>query len=204
VAVASGEGMKQLFESLGVCVVDGGPTLNPSTMELLAGIHDVRAEEVVVLPNSSNVIMAAERAAELSEKVVRVVPTTSQQAGLTISVEMEPTRGAEENAAAMGEALGRLRTGGVAPAAREDPQGRFAIGDAVGFVDDQLVAWGAPEATLKEVLDALATDAELLTCIAGDGAPLDPSAVTALVPDGVEVELEDGGQPSWWWLVTAE
>jgi DAK2 domain fusion protein YloV len=204
IAVASGDGMRSLFEGLGVCVVDGGSTMNPSTHELLAGIHDVAAEEVIVLPNSSNVIMAAERAAELSEKVVHVVPTTSQQAGLTISVEMEPTRSAAENAAAMGEALARLRTGGVAPAAREDPQGRFAIGDAVGFVDDTLVAWGDPEATLRTVLASLADGAELLTLIAGDGAPLGGDAVTALAPDGVEVEVEDGGQPSWWWLVSAE
>jgi dihydroxyacetone kinase-like predicted kinase len=154
VAVASGDGMRALFESLGVRVVDGGATLNPSTYELLAVIHDVDAEEVVVLPNSANVIMAAERAAELSEKAVHVVPTRSQQAGLTISVEMATTRGAAENAAAMGEALARLRTGGVAPAAREDPQGRFAVGDAVGFVDDALVAWGEPEPTLRTVLEA--------------------------------------------------
>ncbi|MCW2991464.1 MAG: hypothetical protein JWM73_2058, partial [Solirubrobacterales bacterium] len=204
VAVASGAGMRTLFESLGVCVVDGGATMNPSTYELLAGIHDVPGDEVVVLPNSANVIMAAERAAELSEKVVHVVPTTSQQAGLTISVEMEASRSAEANAAAMGEALSRLRTGGVAPAAREDPQGRFAIGDAVGFVDDALVAWGEPEATLRTVLASLSEGAELLTLIAGDGAPLDGEAVEGLAPDGVEVEVEDGGQPSWWWLVSAE
>ncbi|MDX6640371.1 MAG: fatty acid kinase [Solirubrobacteraceae bacterium] len=204
VAVAAGAGMRALFEGLGVCVVDGGPTLNPSTYELLAGIHAVPANEVVVLPNSANVIMAAERAAELSEKVVHVVPTTSQQAGLTISVEMESGRGAAENAAVMSASLTRLRTGGVAPAAREDPQGRFAIGDAVGFVDDALVAWGDPEATLRSVLGSLADGAELLTVIAGDGAPLHAEAVSVLVPDGVELELESGGQPSWWWLVSAE
>jgi len=204
VAVAAGDGIRGLFESLGVYVVDGGPTLNPSTYELLAGIHNVDADEVVVLPNSSNVIMAAERAAELSEKVVHVVPTRSQQAGLTISVEMEATRGAAENAEAMGTALARLRTGGVAPAAREDPQGRFAVGDAVGFVDDALVAWGDPEATLRTVLTSLGDGAELLTLIAGDGAPLDDAAISGLAPEGVELEVEDGGQPAWWWLVSAE
>ena len=72
-AVVSGPGMARLYESLGAHVLDGGPTLNPSTHELLAGIHAVPAEEVVVLPNSPNVIMAAERAAELAEKAVRVV-----------------------------------------------------------------------------------------------------------------------------------
>ena len=67
-AVVSGAGMARLYESLGAHVLDGGPTLNPSTHELLAGIHAVPSEEVVVLPNSANVIMAAERAAELAEK----------------------------------------------------------------------------------------------------------------------------------------
>src|SRR4051812_25811442 len=204
VAVAAGEGMRALFEGLGVHVVDGGPTLNPSTYELLAGIHEVPSEQVVVLPNSANVVMAAERAAELSDKVVHVVPTTSQQAGLSVSVEMQATRGAEENAELMRGALARLRTGGVARAARQDPQGRFEIGEAVGFVDEQLVAWGEPEATLRIVLDDLAEGAELLTCIVGDGAPLASDAVAALAPAGVEVDLELGGQPSWWWLVAAE
>ena len=75
-AVVSGAGMARLYESLGAHVLDGGPTLNPSTHELLAGIHAVPSEEVVVLPNSANVIMAAERAAELAEKAVRVVAST--------------------------------------------------------------------------------------------------------------------------------
>ena len=69
-AVISGEGMRTLFEGLGVRVLDGGPTLNPSTYDLLAAIHAIEAEEVVVLPNSANVVMAAERAAELSDKTV--------------------------------------------------------------------------------------------------------------------------------------
>jgi uncharacterized protein len=203
-AVVAGDGMRALFEGLGVRIVDGGPTLNPSTYELLAGIHDMPADEVVVLPNSSNVFMAAERAAELSEKNVVVVPTRSQQAGLTVSVEFAATRPAAENAEAMSEALARLRTGGVAPAAREDPQGRFAVGDAVGFVDDSLVAWGEPEATLRSVLGSLGEGAELLTVIEGEGAPFDGETIAALAPGGVELEVEVGGQPAWWWLVSAE
>jgi DAK2 domain fusion protein YloV len=203
-AVISGAGMARLFESLGCQVLDGGPTLNPSTHELLAGIHSVAAEEVVVLPNSPNVIMAAERAAELAEKAVRVVPSRSQQAGLAGAVALNPTAGSDANAAAMSAAIAAVRTGAVAPAAREDPGGRFAVGDAVGFVGDELVAWGAAAPTLEAVLGALAADAELVTCIAGDGAPLDGEAIAALVPGGVELELEDGGQPSYWWLLTAE
>jgi DAK2 domain fusion protein YloV len=204
VAVVSGEGMARLYRSLGAHVIDGGPTLNPSTHELLAGIHAVPAEEVVVLPNSANVIMAAERAAELAEKVVAVVASRSQQAGLAASVALRPEAGAQANAAAMREAIDAVRTGAVAPAARADPAGRFAVGDAVGFVDDELVAWGEPAGTLRAVLVALADDAELITCIAGEGAPLDAEAVGALAPAGVELELEEGGQPAYWWLLSAE
>jgi DAK2 domain fusion protein YloV len=204
VAVVSGAGMARLYESLGCHVLDGGPTLNPSTHELLAGIHAVPAEEVVVLPNSANVVMAAERAAELAEKVVCVVPSRSQQAGLIAVVALRPDAGARDNAAAMQEALDAVRTGAVAPAARADAAGRFAVGDAVGFVDDELVAWGEAAPTLEAVLAALATDAELVTCIAGEDAPLDADAIAALAPAGIELELEHGGQPSYWWLLAAE
>ncbi len=90
VAVAAGEGLERLFAELGAHVVPGGETLNPSTYELLAGIHQVPAEEVLVFPSSSNVIMAAERACELSEKPARVVSATSQQASLLALVELDP------------------------------------------------------------------------------------------------------------------
>ena len=92
--------------------------------------------------------MAAERAAELSEKLVLVVPTRSQQAGLTAAVALDPAATPTANAAAMDEAIVELRIGSVAPAARDDVHGRFAVGDAVGFVDDEIIAWGEPEATL--------------------------------------------------------
>jgi len=203
-AVAAGDGMRGLYESLGVFVLDGGPTLNPSTYELLAGIHDVPAEEVVLLPNSPNVVMAAEHAAELSDKVVRVSAARSQQAGLAAALALDPARSAADNVAAVDAALERLRTGAVAPAARDDGEGRFVTGDAVGFVDDAIFAWGEPAPTLGAVLGELGEDAELLTCIAGAGAPLGEDDVRALVPAGVELECEDGGQPSYWWLVAAE
>jgi DAK2 domain fusion protein YloV len=203
-AVVTGAGLVALFESLGARVLDGGATLNPSTMEILAGIHDVPAEEVVVLPNSANVFMAAERAAELSDKVVHVAASRSQQAGLAAAIALNGDRSAADNAAAMAGALASVRTGGVAPAARQDPEGRFTIGDAVGYVGEELVAWGKPADTLAAILTALAADAELITCIEGDSAPLDGDAVAGLAPSGVELELEDGGQPSWWWLLSAE
>jgi DAK2 domain fusion protein YloV len=203
-AVVSGPGLRDLFASLGAHVLDGGPTLNPSTHELLAGIHAVPAEQVVVLPNSPNVRMAAERAAELAEKHVVVVPTRSQQAGLSAAVALAPDRSAAENADAMEDVLAALRTGAVAPAARDDRLGRFAIGDAVGFVEEEILAWGEAEPTLGAVLEALGDGAELVTVIAGAGAPLDEARIEALAPDGVELELSEGGQPGWWWLLSAE
>jgi dihydroxyacetone kinase-like predicted kinase len=203
-AVVAGRGMKTLFEGLGVHAIDGGSTLNPSTYDLLAGVHAVPAEEVVLLPNSANVIMAAERAAALSEKRVWVIPTRSQQAGLAAAVVLDPSRDAHGNAQAMEDELANVRTGGVAPAARDDAAGRFMSGEAVGYVGEELVAWGDPEATLRSVLASLADGAELLTCIAGDGAPLDEAGVAALAPEGVELEHSAGGQPNWWWLLSAE
>jgi len=203
-AVVTGDGMRALFESLGVRVLDGGPTLNPSTYDLLAAIHAIAAEEVVVLPNSPNVIMAAERAAELSDKRVRVVPSRSLQAGLAAAVSLDPDRSAGDNASAMLETLGRVRTGAVAPAARDDAQGRFREGDAVGFVEEQIVAWGRPRETLRGVLEQLAENAELITCLRGAEAPLDDDTVHALAAGEVEFELSVGGQASYWWLLSAE
>jgi dihydroxyacetone kinase-like predicted kinase len=196
--------MRRLFEGLGAHVLDGGATLNPSTYELLAGIHGVPAEEVVVLPNSPNVVMAAERAAELSDKSVRVVPSRSMQAGLTAALALDPARTAEQNAAAMSGALTHVRTGAVTGAARDDAAARFRRGDAVGFVDEELVAWGDVAHTLEAVLAELSREAELVTLIEGDGAPLAGDAVAGLAPAGVELEYSRGGQPSYWWLIAAE
>ncbi|HEY7951832.1 MAG TPA: DAK2 domain-containing protein [Solirubrobacteraceae bacterium] len=212
VAVVSGEGLAQMFAELGVYTLDGGPTLNPSTYELLAAIHEVPAQEVVVLPNSGNVIMAAERAAELSEKQVVVVPVTSQQAGLAAALALVPERSVEENAVALNEALALVRTGAVAPAAREDTLGRFQPGDAVGFVEDEVVAWGEPVQTLREVLAVLANGAnghppaELVSVLAGAQAPLELKDVEHMLQDagGTELEVRDGGQPAYWWLLAAE
>ena len=206
-AVVAGEGMRELFESVGAFALDGGATLNPSTYELLAGIHEAPAEEVVVLPNSPNVVMAAERAAELSEKDVRVVKSRSMQAGLAAAVAMDPGKPCSINAAAMEETLAHVRTGAVTGAARDDAveaTPRFRVGDAVGFVDEELIAWGDVAKTLVTVLAELSREAELVTLIEGDGAPLAGDQVAGLAPDGVELEYERGGQPAYWWLIAAE
>ncbi|HEV2791023.1 MAG TPA: DAK2 domain-containing protein [Solirubrobacterales bacterium] len=205
VAVAAGDGLQRLFGELGAHVVPGGETLNPSTYELLAGIHSVPADEVLVLPSSSNVIMAAERACELSEKPARVVPATSQQASLLALVELDPEAGLDENAERLQEAVECVATGGIAPAARDDAQGRFKKGDAVGFADGEIVAWGGAGSTLAQTLQHLAAGgAEIITVIAGEGAPIALDEVDTHLPDGVEVETHEGGQPSWWWLLAAQ
>ena len=204
VAVASGAGVKRLYEELGVLVVDGGATMNPSTYELLAGIHASPGAEVVVLPNSPNVIMAAERAAGLSDKPAQVIHTTAPQEGLVALLGFDPSAGCDENAQRVRETAGELSIGGVAPAARDDVQGRFSAGDAVGYAGGELVAWGDPADTLAATLARLADGAELVTCLAGDRPPLDRADVESHVPDGVEVEFHEGGQPAWWWLLCAE
>jgi hypothetical protein len=210
VAVASGEGLHQLYHGLGAHTIDGGATLNPSTHDLLAAIHDVPAEEVVLLPNSANVIMAAEHAAHLSEKEVQVVPTTSQQAGLAAAVEFAPERSVEENGQALTHALSRVRTGAVAPAARDDVQGRFKRGEAVGFVQEEVRAWGEPRKTLEAVLHELASGdngdgpPELISILDGEDAPLQLGELEGIVNGGVELELRHGGQPAYWWLLAAE
>jgi DAK2 domain fusion protein YloV len=209
-AVVSGAGLAELFAELGVQTLDGGPTLNPSTYDLLAAIHEVPAEEVIVLPNSANVIMAAEHAAQLSDKEVSVAPTTSQQAGLAAAVALAPDRSVEENAVALREALTRVRTGAVAPAARDDAQGRFSRGDAVGFVQDEVLAWGDPHDTLRTILQALAAgdgelgQPELISVLAGEDAPVGLGDIEGMVNGGVELELRQGGQPAYWWLLAAE
>lgn len=203
-AVVAGAGLRQLIGELGAHVVHGGETLNPSTYELLAGIHRVPAEEVLVLPSSKNVIMAAERACELSEKPARVVAATSQQATLLALIELDPETDAGENAERLDLALGEIRCGGVAPAARDDAQGRFRKGDAVGFVEDEIVAYGGAGSTLATTVELLAAEAEIVTVLAGADAPIPLAEVDTHVPDGVEVETHEGGQPSWWWLLAAQ
>jgi fatty acid kinase len=203
-AVAAGAGLERLFAELGAHVVPGGETLNPSTYELLAGIHEVPAEEVLVLPSSANVVMAAERACELSEKPARVVAATSQQASLLALVELDPAASGEENAGRLSGALETVATGGVAPAARDDKGGRFRKGDAVGFVGEEIVAWGGAGTTFAATVERLATGAEIVTVIGGEGAPIPLGDLDPHVPEGVEIETHEGGQPNWWWLLAAQ
>ena len=207
VAVASGEGMRGLFQSLGALVVDGGPTLNPPTKDLLAGINACVADEVIVLPNSSNVRMAAEEAARLAAKNGReviVVASDSQQGSLAALVEFDPGETAGANAERLDAGLGEVRVGAVAPAARDDAEGRFRRGDSVGFADGELVAWGGAGTTLIETLAALTDGAEIVTVIEGAEAPISLAELQLELDDGIELELQHGGTPNYSWLIAVQ
>jgi len=211
VAVCDGEGLQRLFTDRGAVTVDGGPKLNPSTEEILSVVEAVDAEQVVVLPNSPNVVLAAEEAARTSSKRVVVAPCHSMQAAveavslLDLVGEAEGLEAdAEAVAAEVAEIAGDVHVGSVAEAAREDGEARFAVGDGIGLIGDEVVAWGTPEQALGGLIEQLAEDAEVLTLIGGATAPLALAETEAFVPDGVEVSLIDGGQQTHWWLLAAQ
>ncbi len=204
VAVVSGIGMLRLFEAEGAHVVDGGPTMNPSTNDIAKAIEDVGSDEVVVLANSKNVVMAAEEAARLSGREVEVVRSTDQQGALAAMVERDPSASAADNASRLREALSRIRTGGVAPAAKDDADGRYRIGDTVGIENDEVVAWGGTGSTLATMIERLAPNAEIIMVIDGDRPPQGFEDLSGYIPDGVELQRHRGDQPGWYWLIAAE
>jgi dihydroxyacetone kinase-like predicted kinase len=205
VAIACGDGIAELFAAEGARVVDGGPTLNPSINEILEGIRATPGAEVIVLPNSPNVILAAEEASKLVERPVRVVGSTSQQAGLAALVGGYDASGtSEENAARMAAELEAISAGMVAEAERDDPDGRYRRGEAVGFVGKSLVAWGEPARTLEAVIAELGREAEIITVLEGAEAPARAEDLDSSVADGAELEIHDGGQPTYWWLIAAQ
>jgi DAK2 domain fusion protein YloV len=210
VAVATGAGNRALFESSGAIVVDGGETMNPSTSDLLEAIEGAPAGEVVVLPNNRNVIMAADQAADHSSKRVRVVPTTSLQAGLVGLVAFDPALDAEQNAAAVSDALAGLATGGVTLASRDVRLDGVEVrkGAWLGLADGEPVAGGETfDEVVRAVLAKLLDEPRgLLTLLTGDGAPeLDGllSDLEATHPE-LELEVHEGGQPHYALLLAAE
>jgi uncharacterized protein len=210
VAVASGAGNARLFESGGAIVVDGGETMNPSTASLVDAVESAVAAEVVVLPNNKNVIMAAEQAADHSSKRVRVVPTTSLQAGLAALVAFDATRGAEENATVLGEALETLATGAVTVASRDVQLNGLQVrkGTWLGLADGEPVAGGASfDEVVQAVLERmLAEPRGILTLLTGDDAPALEGLlgrIAAAYPD-LELEVHEGGQPHYPLLLAAE
>ncbi|MGZ4353122.1 MAG: DAK2 domain-containing protein [Gaiellaceae bacterium] len=210
VAVVSGPGNRRLFESLGAQVVDGLRTMNPATADILAAIEAAAAQEVLVLPNNSNVIMSAEQAAEHSAKSVRVLPTVSLQAGLAAMVAYDPAAPLDENVEAMQEALTAVATGAVTVASRDVDLNGLAVrrGSYLGLADGEPVAGGD---SFDEVAGAvierlLAPPREVLTLLPGEDEPSLDGLLERIGGAHPEVELEvhDGGQPHYPLLVSAE
>jgi uncharacterized protein len=210
VAVAAGKGNRALFESGGAIVVDGGETMNPSTADLVDAIESAPAAEVVVLPNNKNVFMAAEQAADHSSKRVRIVPTTSLQAGLAALVAFDPSIDAETNAEALDDALSQLATGAVTLASRDVSLNGVDIrkGEWLGLADGEPVAGGpAFDAVVEAVVAKLLAEPRgLLTLLTGEDAPELDGLLTDLAARHPELELEvhEGGQPHYALLLAAE
>jgi uncharacterized protein len=210
VAVVVGNGNRRLFESLGAVCVDGGETMNPSTADIAAAIESLPDSGAIVLPNSKNVVMAAERAADSVDKDVRVVPTHTLQAGLGALVAYDVKRPVDENAVAMAEAAATVRSGAVARASRNASIGPVEVerGQFLGLVEGEPVSAGpALDPVAREVVDRLLeADSEVLTVLLGEEA----GDTDALV-DGIrtahpelEVEVHQGGQPHYPLLFGAE
>jgi DAK2 domain fusion protein YloV len=211
VAVVAGAGNRRLFESLGAGqIVEGGQTMNPSTQELVAAIDRSFADEAIVLPNNSNVVMTAEQAARLASKPVRVVRTQSIQAGLAAMVAYDAERSAEANVAEMHEALETLATGEVTVASRDAELNGVAVrkGAFLGLVDGDAVATGT---SFDEVAQAvaqrlLAEPRDVLTLLTGEDAP-ELEGLTRFLEEhhpGLELEVQEGGQPHYPLLLSAE
>jgi DAK2 domain fusion protein YloV len=210
VAVVAGSGNRALFESGGAIVVDGGETMNPSTSDLVAALESAPTDDVVVLPNNKNVIMAAEQAADHSSKHVRVVPTMSLQAGLAALVAFDETVGADENGDALQDALGGVATGAVTVASRDVHLNGLDVrkGAWLGLAEGEPVAGGdAFDEVVRAVLARLMTQPRgLLTLLTGDEAPeLDALlAELAVAYPELELEVHEGGQPHYPLLLAAE
>jgi DAK2 domain fusion protein YloV len=213
VAVATGDGIRRIFRSLGVQqVIAGGQSMNPSTAQLLEAVEAAKSDEVVILPNNKNIIPVAEQVAPLTAKPVRVVKTTNIAQGFAALLEYDPFATAEDNAASMTAAAGRVVSGEITRAVRDSAYdgGPIAEGDWLGL-SSKSIETVAP--TLADaatgLLDKLVTDDhEIVTIIEGEGATAaDTRRVTEWLgehrPD-VSHEVHHGGQPLYPYLFSIE
>ncbi len=204
VAVANGPGIRDIFRSLGVRrVVVGGQSMNPSTADLLAAVEAVPADEVVVLPNNSNIIAVAEQVDAQTTKAVRVVPTRGITEGFASLLSYDPQGTADDNRDAMAGAAAAVVAGEVTVAVRDSGSdaGDIHEGDHLGLTGGKVrVVAGSAFEALTGLLDALVDDDhEIVTLIVGEDAEeaTTAAAVSWLEAErpGVEVEVHEGGQP---------
>jgi len=211
VAVCPGRGNRRLFESLGATrVIEGGQTMNPSAADIVTAIEAVPTDDVLVLPNNSNVVLTAEQAAALSEKSVRVIPSRSVQAGFAAISRFVATASADENEQAMLEELESAATGEVTVASRDASLDGIEIrkGAYLGLVEETAVVSGQDlDEVVHEVVDrVLAGGQGFLTILTGEDAPSLDGLVASVEerhPD-VEVEVHEGGQPHYPLLLVAQ
>ena len=203
VAIAMGEGIADLFRSIGTdVVIEGGQTMNPSTEDIVKAVEAINADHVYILPNNKNIIMAANQASDVSDKAVTVIPTKTIPQGLTALLTFNPTATAEENEDMMNEALQNVVTGQITFAVRDTSIEGLEIekGDYMGLIDGKIKVKNKDRVeAAKEVLSSMLDNAEILTILYGEETS--EEEVDALVeycgeeyPD-LEVEVHNGKQP---------
>ncbi len=213
VAVTAGEGLAAIFRDFGVAaVVQGGQSANPSTGELLEAVRDVRAREVLLLPNNPNVVLAARQVAQMTDRPVSVVPTRNAAEGFAALLALDPQMDAAANVGPMTEAGRSIQTVVVTEAVRDAKIGGRKVkrGQTIALdPDDGLIAVdGDRDKAVLAAMAALKPGYELVTLFYGDGADLAEAEAMArkiggVVP-GAEIEVRHGGQPFYRYLISAE
>lgn len=213
IAVAAGTGISDALYSLGVTsIIEGGQTMNPSTQELLAAVEATTATEVIVLPNNPNIIMTANQVADLTSKTVRVVPSRSIPAALAALTAFNTDHSVEENVDDMIEAMGDTRGIAITRAIRDVEVNEITVGrgQVIGLVNDDLVAAGDAEldVVMRTFEAAEVEEPELLTIFVGEHVAEEEaetlaSAIAGTWPDA-EIEMHNGGQPHYRYIISAE
>ena len=213
VAVATGEGIRRIFRSLGVQqIVAGGQSMNPSTAQILEAVQAAPARDVVVLPNNKNIIPVAEQVDELTDKCVRVVATTGIAEGFAALLEYDPEASADDNRASMTDAADRIVSGEVTRAVRASPSdaGDINEGDYIGLSRSGIesVAETLADAAVGLLAKLVGEDHEIVTVIEGEGATARATRhITEWLrehhPD-VSAEVHHGGQPLYPYLFSIE
>lgn len=214
VAVAAGDGVKQLFADLGADhIVSGGQTMNPSTDDILSAVHATPAKTVFVLPNNKNIIMAAEQATKLADRNVVVLHTRTIPQGLASMLAFDPDSDATENQVAMKKAYERVGTGQVTFAARDSDFDGHKIkeGELLGLENGKLAftEHDLARAVTRLTKSLLKKDSSFVTLLYGadvtaDTAAAIQQAVSAKLPDDIEIALINGGQPVYYFIVSVE
>ena len=214
ISVSAGDGLKEIFEGIGVdYVLSGGQTMNPSTEDILLAVEKVQAETIFILPNNKNIILAANQAAQLVEnKNILVVPTTTIPQGITAVVNFVPEMSAQDNLKNMLQQMKAVRTLQVTYAVRDTRIDEFSIreGDIMAIGDEGLAAAGKGiEETAAEAVKKLVTkDTELISIYYGqevdEASALSLSKKLKEVSPDAEIEVHEGGQPVYYYLIAVE